>query len=733
MINNHHQLYIESVLSLAETIVVKFEDVAAAVNIDVQRVHGYDAVDANDPHSWKYYQNISGIYHFSDTPMEIASLDTPERIAFTTADLVINRATREAYAYGSRYYRELVLQHPTQETLILGVLYPAQLDHAVGAPNGTILSYPKELVELNEYTLIDKLQTWTHNYLDRWVNRQFSLSDDLYIATCVGQFYLHLVPALLNLRLQACKTNEVHSFHIRQYLASHSMLDAYLDVLSRKQALFFYRNIAFIQRNAGKRDTFDWLVEHLMTERNLPLYAYSMSHDIQEMRRLTPEDTLGLLPQVMFERKSLNPPAQQSNLTATSFPTLLNKLTPLAVGNSSYQDQYGEAMDRTLAYSVSSNVATKLVESAVVDYTDGVAYSLTDILFNHWVHWVTGQNYVATVSVALPKTGAVVRLEAQDALALFAYALVSALSPKGAQTPLRIPSFRVSRVIREADFQSVARVTSPKYLSKGEVQAIVDTMVPVPYVRSIAEFAEQCQLIFHAAQQQYVLYSAKENQHSRGQAQGAVARLYCDQDVSLKAPTTATGMLYEPWLQSKGLDFRDFTPEDYYALASSILAVATSQTTAASSVLGQLQKAMVSLLTHLSSYSIEVISEINASSLQIVPNPVLRLGDAQVIEHVLQRVEHRTTRIIYLGRTEAHANQIELIRVEPLDRGHFQNAFEVANELGLRVVSSTSQVPFLLGTVRVGSRTTSSWNFTQQAATLSALPRAVLKDMYDYR
>jgi hypothetical protein len=730
VINNHYQLYVEAVLDLAETIVVKFEDVADAINVDVQRIHGYNAVDAYDPYSWKYYQNISGRYHFSDAAMEVASLDTPERIAFTVANLAIHRATRAAYAYGTRYYHELVLQYPEQELLILGVLYPADIQKAVEADNGTILTYPKTLVESTEYTLIDKLQVWVRNYLDRWVNRQFALSDDLYTATYVGQFYLHLVPAILNLRLQACKTNEVHSFHVRQYLASHSMLDAYLDVLTRKQALFFYRNISYIQRNAGKRDTFDWLVEHVMTERNLPLYAYSMSHDVQSMQRITAEDITGLLPQVIFKRKPLNPPAQQSNLTSASLVQVLTKVAPLAIGNPAYQSQYDQVMHNALAYAPSSTISTKMVESSVVDYTDAVSYSLTDILFNHWIHWAVTQRYMATVSVALPRTGATLRLEAQDAVALFAYALVNALSPVGTPPLLSIPAFHVSRVIREATLQSVARVTSPKYLGAEEVQEIFDTRVPVPYVQSIADFYAKCQDIFTSAQLQYVLYCSKENQHSRGQAQAAVDRLYCDENIALHTPTTATGMLYETWLVNKGLSFPDFTNGDYYDLASALLASATGMMSAANASLGQLQKAMVSLFTKLSSYSIQVVTEINASNLQVVPTPVLRLGDAQVIEQVHQYVEARTTRIIYLGRIEAQHHAVDLIEVQPLNPGQFAEVLQASFDLTLRVTSTTDKIPYLFGFIPVGMRASTSWDFTQQAAALSLLPTSALTDMY---
>ena len=281
--NNRYSLFINKNMELVETIVVKLDEVARAMNYYVMQKMGYDSVNLYDKTTWKYYQNIAGVYHLSDTPIKIRSLDLDEEIDFTKENLERHKITKTAYRYGTRYYRELVSLHPQQELLILGVLYPVDINIAIDSKDGTILNYPKNLVEENEYSLIEKLQSWCYNYLYRWVNNQFTLSDDLYVATYVSQFYLHMLQALISIRLETCRTNEAHSYHIQQYLASHGFLDSYLDKLTKEQALFFYRNIRYIERNAGKRDTFDWLTENIMTKRDLPLYEITMKHNTSKV------------------------------------------------------------------------------------------------------------------------------------------------------------------------------------------------------------------------------------------------------------------------------------------------------------------------------------------------------------------------------------------------------------------------------------------------------------------
>jgi hypothetical protein len=57
-----------------------------------------------------------------------------------------------------------VQAYPDQENLILGILYPADLHYAVNAKNGAILSYPSELIEPQEATLVHELEGWIQRY-----------------------------------------------------------------------------------------------------------------------------------------------------------------------------------------------------------------------------------------------------------------------------------------------------------------------------------------------------------------------------------------------------------------------------------------------------------------------------------------------------------------------------------------------------------------------------------------
>ena len=116
------QNYIDDNRKLAKTIVIKSSITAELINNDIRLKNNSYIIDELDMSSWKYYMNISGLYHPLDEPMVITSLDTLEEITFNKENLAIHTATAKAYQFDSRYYYSLVNKYPNQVQLILGIL-----------------------------------------------------------------------------------------------------------------------------------------------------------------------------------------------------------------------------------------------------------------------------------------------------------------------------------------------------------------------------------------------------------------------------------------------------------------------------------------------------------------------------------------------------------------------------------------------------------------------------------
>ena len=239
ILSTRHGIFVQQAIDLATTIVVKHSFSAKLIGDTVMTLSNVDETML-PMEEWRYYMNIAGEYHSLDTVMYVTSLDTYETIAFTKENLAVHSVTAKEYQYGTSNYKDLVTRYPGQETLILGILYPADKAAAIAAEDGTIVAYPPQLVESNEYSLISNLQKWVTNYLGRWYNPSYNLTDNMYHSVTLSMMHMLMVSAVLNFRLRACKTLEAHSFHVFHYLASHGLNQFYLPLLSTPQMLWLY-------------------------------------------------------------------------------------------------------------------------------------------------------------------------------------------------------------------------------------------------------------------------------------------------------------------------------------------------------------------------------------------------------------------------------------------------------------------------------------------------------------
>ncbi len=632
MSTNYYAIYIASCVQLASTIVIKSTDAADALNNYVSSPAIDYAVDLLDPTEWKYYLNLSGEYHPTDTVMTITSLDTLEPIVFSKENLAVHIATAAGYAYGTRYYKQLVAQYPFQEMLILGILYPVDINEAIAAADGTILGYPPGLVEENEYHLISKLQTWINGYKARWTNQQFGISDSLYPATSLGIMYLNLLPAIITIRLSACKTNEAHSFHVHQYLASHGFLDTYINNMTLSQTLFFYRNINYIELNAGKQATFKWLVDNIMTVRGLPLAEFSMRHDLTNMPG-------SIYPALTFVKTPINSIVSPDQITSVGLNEMLTLEAPLARDNALYQPDDLVSIQEVMENSLSDNLMTKVLESSMVDYENDTPYTLTDILLAHWVYLSVNGNYVAYINITNPKSGDVIALSALDAFTLAWYAfcysvglVLDVVPPVFAKRVQRFMPIRPNGPpVGPATVADIMTVVDPNYVSQATATQALSMQPVIGNIISTEAFYTTCTQIYAAAQMQRNLCALQEHMLARGYVHGMISRIYSDNICQLAPP----GTLYADWFTARTIDVSTLSASDFGTLYTNIVNQATGMALNQTSTLQELQTAMINLLSQLSSYSIQVVGQINNTNIQQANWTAVRAGDTSVYGQAL--------------------------------------------------------------------------------------------------
>lgn len=583
------QSYLSKTIELAKTLTFKSELVAQAMNRGLVQL-GYP-VEETQPETWKYYLNLAGQYHSTNTRMSVVSLDTLETIEFTTQNLDWHRSTRDAYRYGTRFYHDLVSQYPGQETLINAIVSPVDIDEALASEDGTILAWDDTLVDPNETNLIPDLQDWIQQYLHRWNVPAYQMADELYAASLLGVLYTQLPLTILTLRQKNVNTARAHGFHIREYLAGYQRLDEFYELLTLDQRLFLYRNLDYLATNAGNRDTFDMLVENLLTRRGISLLSY----DLRQNHDKVPD--IDLYPEIDFLGDNLNFKARNVYGFPEAPTDMVGKLNAVATGNPDVVTQEIETVERLGKDALLTQVPTKTLEARAVDASALYEVSLEETLLNHWLYLASTGVYSATVPVTNPVTGLAQSLTAGEAWVVYYYCWARS---QNVDLPT-IPTFLATQVQRP-DIPTLERMAIWYGGSDNRLSVLRDRLSPYTLLQQPSGFHERVQSIHSAYLLNTWLYKNEENHWQHGRLRLIHQRCYQDVEVDLY-----TGENYEAWLLDRGVVVGDFNTYDYEIFADEILRRFTHLDASESDGIRRTLNAMVSIMGRLSSYHVHYI------------------------------------------------------------------------------------------------------------------------------
>ncbi len=617
MEKNYTKIYKDDILNLAASIAIKSDTTAEMINNGLLVKYGPTVINRHDRSSWKYYMNISGDYHPTDTKMYVTSMDTLETIEFSKTSLLIHTATAKGYSYGTLPYKELVSKFPDQETLIRGILYPCDINKAITCRDGTILAYPKNLVEEYEYSLISNLQTWIYGFFQRWNNAAFNISDELYHPSMLAVLYSCMVGAIYCIRKEACKTNEVHSYHLRNYLSSNSNLAEYLPYLNRHQALWLYRNIKTIQHNAGHRDTFEWLVENLFTARKLPLSAFEMSHDLANCA-----SNMG--PLVVFRRRELNEIGSASDRHIFSTSEIYDKQNNLARDNRIYRDEYDAVVPVRMENSLSNKLNTKLLESSMVNPEGSEKYTLEDIRLNHWLYLGYLNKYRAVIPFTSPQTGEVVYMTALNAFALYLY-----LHAKSNNiTIIDMPAVIAKRVmsIPKTPIQTIRNIITSD-VSQIFISQAHSLMPDAMDIYSIDSFYEYTKKLWRAANDQWRMVCVDSDLNTRAMKHAAITRMWRNEHIQLGI----AGETYSDFFARNSLSIESYTANEIIIAKDNLLQASLGLARSDELSVVGIQRAMAEILSKLSSYSIHISRDINETPIRDAGQTAIRTGNITTI------------------------------------------------------------------------------------------------------
>lgn len=594
--------YLDECLRLAMSIVIKCDNTIEAMNRRIRLQYGEGNVDEDMPQSHRYNMHVCGMYHPTDTMMKITSLDTLFEIDFTTTNLNIHKRTKKAYTVGSLYLDDLIEKYPDNYSLILGIVNPADMSSVVSAKDGEIVSYDRSLVQEQELSLMKDLNVHCVGHHRRWNTRAHAYGHDFYPASYAAVFYSTLVPRIMNMRLARCKTYEAHTFHIKMYLASHYELDRYMRFMDNYQILFLYRNILYLERNCGKSEQFELLLEKLLTRRNIPISEINVRHldDFDDEYR----------PELVVRKKALNPIYNSADVDYLTLETLQTIEDNAAPGNRLYwKDRYG-ATSIAFKNSSSSIVQTKDLYSSMYDYSDAVPNPLELVLLRQWIGWSFTNRYNANVVFRDPRTAQRYFLKARDA---FLYMYMVGLKNIGLDV-LSIDNIINCHELRSdlPDIYELAQLTT--YANEDLLDKCEYSSLQFPIVGTIVSsetFYENAYKVYTEGVRQWIEVSNEHDIDRRAMLDNMFSRFY--KDISYKVPP----FNINDWIVSKSLPSISYSDKEAKEVMLEIFKNATGYFPDDDKQLGNIQRALIEVFRRLSSYTVQFISDINTS--QVIP------------------------------------------------------------------------------------------------------------------
>lgn len=618
-----YDLFVSQCIALAESLIIKSDDIARCMNEGV-KLKGL-AIDY-DRRKWRYYLHLSGQRHPIDKPILIKSLDDGTLFELTPANLRIHKKTSNVYRYNLDYIRNLIRENIGYSVYIRGCFWPIPLELAVSARDSSILYYDKSLVEEQEQSLIPRLEDWIRGAHIRGMAESWKISNDAFVLSFYSMLYPAIAPRIQLLRFQKIHTAETHSYFITEFLASHHSLHEFIPYLKRKQLFETYRNLRLWERNSGKQNILEWLVDTYFTEWDMPVVSYHVAQKKHDPVAETPE--LRPLPIAYEESVNFKDRDSGRDLNLVDTYSVIDKETPLAYRNLDYAEDYLRDLNDKLSLTRHPNQPTKLLEVTAIDPESVQRWDKTTQLFNEWLHAVASGRYNIYHEILNPTTGDTLKLTSKEMFALYMYA---AMKGYGGITLEKIPVLNAMSVLKK---RWVPREEYEHFLPdswEGRFDSLTDFFLNTYYdppkrIVSSEEMYEVSDTILMKKRERWLRTYAYPSLHGISASRAMFDFSYVNRQCDLKLEWKD----YKEFFLAHGFNTELISVETWQDIAKDAFNIATSFETSSSISQSEIQRAMIRLVSRLSSYTIHFASKIAVDKVDVTDPVVPSIDDLKL-------------------------------------------------------------------------------------------------------
>lgn len=612
---SQYRIYKDDILKLTRSIEIKSSLMAEAVNAMVSS-EGY-VVDNDDPTSWKYYKHLAGEYHESDELITILSLDTLEEITFSAINLKEHKTTSRQYHLESTYIKNLIEKFPSQETLIRGIVNPVKMSKITAARENEILTWDTSLVEENEYNLIPHVQHFIDTFALEWNVDDYRHLDDNYVRAKFGILWSYIPRVIEAKRLDNTRTKYAHPFHVWAKLSSFYRVDDFKAFIREDQALWLYRNIDYVINNLGKDSTFRLLADKFFTDAGMWLYHYRMKHNIEDL-------PIGGAHLTEYHRDLINTEMQGFNTLVLNNQSMAGKAYDHASGNPFPGTEDIDLIDKRTNNSRHDELPTKVYEVEAMDYTDTMPITLDECLLSHWIYYssIGIEVYDPFCYVENSWENVNHRLTAREAFVLYLYVQNKVNGVELEYIPEYINAQGVN-YINQPSVLELSRLATEDGATDRDIEYFTSRATEPTIIRYQGDFYDWCQSIRYGQLERFYHYTGADRYDRHGQLELfyniAIGPVKCK---VFENSTTR----YSDWLEEKEIYLDKLQVQDWGDFMVTIWDAVTGAGLHKGDSLIDVQKAMIGLVKRLSSYNIQILSNVISPKHKDGRNSPLRWG-----------------------------------------------------------------------------------------------------------
>lgn len=637
MLSNLYKSHVLDNIKIVQSLVIKSE---AAIDSSARYLKSFGIIEGDDPRTWKYYLNLSGQYHSTDTPMVVISADTKTSIIFDKTILTSHPLTVAEYQRGTVLRSELERKYPKQLDLIERILYPIDIEVAIAAKDFEILYYDKRTIAANETNLIPNLQKWIHRFSKRWFNRDYTIVDTLYTADFMAKLFLLMVTEIANIRLANSKTKYVSQWHVWVYLSGFYGLGDYREYVTLEQSLYLYKNIAKIRKNMGSNSILKDLVENILHPVYLEAYRfdmYKLENKFIEERKFRPRFNKALLYDENIEVDEVSMIESREMMELTK---------DIALFNPTNIDERSVELEQGVNNSIDNTRASKAIEISQVEGPVGTFANMTELRMTYWMYLSAKGLYNSAVRISIP--GKVeMNLSPLNCLIMLIYSLerskgkaaheIASINPDYYQSTSsynddgvwpniliedgkavyptnvddfvqygKIPFIQVSHVIPDTyrDRSDIVKLLDPEHVYvDGATDLLYQDLVGLREVTSVTELGDFCDSI---ALQQFKFIRATSAHAKTGLGESLIDTAASALLENRFMHIATYGKTWDEWATEIEFDDSGLEPDDFESIAFSCLQGAAGIDTT-HRTMPEAQLAMIEIVDLLTSYGLIVL------------------------------------------------------------------------------------------------------------------------------